>query len=343
MNKLTKKVIALLLAVCVAAGFVSCGGADENKASGGEPIVLTDHLGREVTLDKPAETVVSSYYISTTTLIALGAEDQLVGVEMKAEKRPIYKLAAPQILDLPAMGNKKNFNMEECAKLNPDLVILPMGLKDYVAQLEELNIPVLVVNPETKEAFDELVMMLGEATGHTDRASALGDYFDGVCAEVSERLEGADGEKSVYFGSADDVLRSATAEMYQNDLIHYAGGKAVFGDLTEKGWTAVSAETLSAYNPEYIFVENMGDESAEALMNDPAFASLTAVKDGNVFAFPSKIETWDTPSPSNMLGIYWMSSVLYPDVISMDEVRDKAAEFYKEFFDIEVTAEQLGI
>lgn len=87
----------------------------------------------------------------------------------------------------------------------------------------------------------------------------------------------------------------------------------------------------------------MGDKNAEALTADSAFASIKAVKDGHVFAFPSKIETWDTPCPANMLGIYWMSSILYPEEISMDDVREKAAAFYKEFFDIEVTAEQLGI
>ena len=54
-------------------------------------ITITDQIGRTVTLDKPAEKIVSSYYISTALLIALGQEDKLVGIEMKADTRELYK------------------------------------------------------------------------------------------------------------------------------------------------------------------------------------------------------------------------------------------------------------
>lgn len=327
-------------------------GAENDKTStetddAGVPentgITLIDHIGREVTLAKAAETIVSCYYISTTTLIALGAEDQLTGVEMKAEEREIYKLAAPSVLELPAMGNKKNFNLEECAKLNPELVVLPMGLKDYASQLEELEITAVVVNPENMESFLDMVTMLGKASGHEETAESLLSYYDKIQEDVAEKLGEINVLKHVYFASGDDVLRSATSEMFQNEVVTAAGGEAIFSDLTGNGWTEISAEQLHIFDPEYIFMENHSEEKVAEVLGDSAYAALTAVAEGNVYAFPSEIETWDTPGASSVLGILWMSSVLYPEKIRMEEVVEEAAAFYQKFFDIEVTAEQLGL
>ena len=49
----------------------------------------------EVTLEGPAQTLVSCYYITTYATIALGVDDRVVGLENKPESRPIYQMAAP--------------------------------------------------------------------------------------------------------------------------------------------------------------------------------------------------------------------------------------------------------
>ena len=64
-------------------------------------ISFTDHAGRTVTLDEPAEKVVSVYYLSTSLLAAIGAEDKIVGIEMKADTRALYKEAFPEIWSFP--------------------------------------------------------------------------------------------------------------------------------------------------------------------------------------------------------------------------------------------------
>ena len=76
-------------------------------------IKITDAVGREVVLDKPADKIVSGYYITTSMMIALGIEDKLVGIESKAASRPIYGLAAPELLNLPDVGTAKEFNQKE--------------------------------------------------------------------------------------------------------------------------------------------------------------------------------------------------------------------------------------
>ena len=68
------------------------------------PLTVTDQLGREVTIEEEPKTLASGYYISTSLLIALGVQNELVGVEAKADKRNIYSLSAPEIQSHPPDG-----------------------------------------------------------------------------------------------------------------------------------------------------------------------------------------------------------------------------------------------
>ena len=135
MKKNLKKLSALLLALALSVSTTACGNstastttaAETSAAAGDEmtvtyPVTITDHLGREVTIEKQPESFVSGYYISTSLLIALGLDDQLVGVEAKADKRNIYKLSAPELTELPSVGTAKEFDLEGCAALKPDKV-----------------------------------------------------------------------------------------------------------------------------------------------------------------------------------------------------------------------------
>ena len=83
------------------------------------PLTVTDQLGREVTIETEPKTLASGYYISTSLLIALGVQDELVGVEAKADKRTLYSLSAPELQSLPSIGTAKEFDLEGCAALTP--------------------------------------------------------------------------------------------------------------------------------------------------------------------------------------------------------------------------------
>ena len=87
--------------------------ADETAVA--YPLTVTDQLGREVTIEEEPKTLASGYYISTSLLIALGVQNELVGVEAKADKRNIYSLSAPEIQSLPSIGTAKEFDLEGCA------------------------------------------------------------------------------------------------------------------------------------------------------------------------------------------------------------------------------------
>ena len=305
-------------------------------------ITVTDQSGRKVTLDAPAERIVSSYYISTALLIALGCENKLAGIEMKGDTRPLYQMAAPQLLELPAVGSGKGINIEETAALDPDVVILPKRLEESAAAFEALEIPVVIVNPETQDEFEDCVALLAEITG----TEATGEELLNYCHEKMEFASQLtkDAEKpSVYLASGSDYLSTCTSKMYQNDLITMAGGTSVSAELEDNYWAAVSAEQLAAWNPDYIFAVSYAEYGLDSFTESEALAEVEAVKKEQVFTFPSKIEAWDYPTPSSVLGVLWLTHVLHPDLYSEEEYKEEATEFYQKFFDISVSDEDLGL
>lgn len=316
--------------------------SETEAAEADTSIVITDQAGREVVLEKPAEKVVSSYYISTAMLTALGAKDKVVGIEMKADTRELYKRACPDFLELPAVGSGKEINVEAAAALEPDLVIIPKRLVDYAASFEELNIPVIVVNPESLDQFLECVEMIGKATGCSDKAEEFCTYYKDTIAYCEDLT--ADAEKpSVYLCGGSSYLSTCTSEMYQSDLIKYAGGVCVSDEIEDSYWADISAEQLLAWDPDYIMPVSYAEYTIDDIKADSSLASLKAVADGNIFTVPSTIEAWDYPSPSSALGVLWMTHTLHPDLLSEDEYVEKAEDFYKTYFDIEIAREDLGL
>ena len=320
----------------------STGSSQEETPAFESPITVTDQIGREVTLDAPAEKLVSSYYISTALLIALGCEDNLAGIEMKGETRELYRLAAPELLELPAVGSGKGINVEETAALEPDVVIIPKRLEESVESFEALGIPVVVVNPETQKEFEDCINLLAQITATEEAGEELLGYYHEKMEFAREITKNADRPK-VYLSSGSDYLRTCTSNMYQNDLIAMAGGENVSEELTDGYWTAVSAEQLAAWNPEYIFGVSYAEYDLESFTDNQAFAQVEAVKNNRVLTFPSRIEAWDYPTPSSILGILWLTSTLHPDLYPAEEYRKEAAEFYQKFFDIQVSDEALGL
>lgn len=295
------------------------------------PLTLTDQLGREVTIESEPQTLVSGYYISTSILVALGLEDRLVGIEAKADTRPIYSLAAPGLLELPSVGTAKEFDLEGCAALNPDLIVVPAKLKDSIPAMEELGFTVLAVSPEDEDALRGAIRLLGDATGTSETAAALEAYYDEQLAVLAETLSGCE-TPSVYMAGTGSVLRAAGSGMYQNTLIERAGGTNAAAELTDDSWVDISYEQLLAWNPEMIFVAAEAEYTVEDVLADENLAALDAVANGAVYQVPAAFEAWDSPVPGCVLGSLWIASVLHPELYTAEAFQAEVTGFYETFY-----------
>lgn len=294
------------------------------------PVTVIDQAGREVTIEKAPERIVSGYYISTSLLIALGQEDKLVGIEAKADKRPIYRLSAPELLELPSVGSAKEFDLEGCAALEPDLVILPQKLKDAAETLTDLGIAVLLVNPENQELSDGMRALLATALDCRDQAENLSLFLYEQYRFLDDMLEGVE-RPTVYLAGNSSLLSTAGSAMYQHSLIELAGGQNVAADLTDSYWAEVSYEQILTWNPAYIILASDASYSVADVLGDENLAGVDAVINGNVFQLPNDTESWDSPVPGGILGAVWMADVLHEEVVLAD-VYAAVDYFYRTFY-----------
>lgn len=353
--KRINKWLAMLLAVVMVLSFAACGQEPapapqpEPTTDVTYPVTVKDMAGREVTLEKQPERIVSGYYISSSACIALGLTDKMVGIEDKSAKRPIYKLAAPALIDLPNVGSAKAFDLEACIATEPDLVILPMKQKDTAQTLQEMGIATLLVLPESHEQLIEMFTLIGTATNTVKQAEKLISYYNTKLSAVTELTRDIpDDEKPVvYLGSTGDILRTAPREMYQASLITTAGGKNAGDVLEGSSWTDIDNETFLTMNPDIIviptdnFAVSSPDYTAEDVMNNPTFSDVTAVKNSAVYQMPVGYEAWDSPVPSGILGTLWMLKTLHPELYPAEQFAADVNEFYIVFYGFSVNERDL--
>lgn len=352
-----KRSILLVLALIMTLTFVGCSStpetvdveepaletvaedtAEEVADESTWPVVITDHLDREVTIEEKPEKLVSGYFITSSMLIALGLEDNVVGIEAKANSRPIYSLAAPQLLDLPNVGTAKEFDLEGCLALEPDLVILPIKLKDAIESLEGFGINAIAVNPEDMDLLKETLTMIGKATGTEDKANELMGYYD---EQVTGMAKIAGEKKMVYLGGNSDFLSTATGKMYQSYMIETAGAVNVAAEIDDTYWATISYEQLLAYNPDVIVIVPEADYAKEDILNDAKLAPINAVQNNEIYVMPDSFEAWDSPVPSGILGTMWLTSVLNEENYPFDSFKEDVAEFYERFYDFTVDKEKI--
>ena len=337
-----KKRITLLLALAMVLSFAACGQSEKPEApteaptepaleQSHYPVTVTDHAGREVVIEEEPQKLVSGYYISTSLLIALDLDEKLVGIEAKADKRAIYKLAAPALIELPSVGTAKEFDLEGCAALEPDLVILPLKLKSAVETLEGLGIDVLLVNPENQQLLTEMINMIAAATDTEDKAEQLLDFTTTQEAFLAQTLTGAE-MPTVYLAGNSSMLSTAGDAMYQSDMIRLAGGVNVAAEIEDAYWVEIDYEQLLSWDPAYMILASDATYTVDDVLADPNLANCAAVVNGNVYQLPNKAEAWDSPVPSGILGALWLANILHNDLLSDGDCAAKIDAYYDTFY-----------
>ncbi|MBK8303603.1 MAG: ABC transporter substrate-binding protein [Chloracidobacterium sp.] len=143
MNK--KNLIVLMIAgLCLAA----CGGA-KNVGNSAAPVpmrVVTDDLGRAVTIPVKVTRVVSLAPNLTENIFAVGAGDRLVGVTTFCN----YPEQAKAIAKI---GDTMTPNMESIIGLKPDVVFVSTAsqIEAFMKTLEANGIAVYVTDPNSLE------------------------------------------------------------------------------------------------------------------------------------------------------------------------------------------------
>lgn len=259
----------------------------EQVGSGERQTVFTDMAGVEVKIESKPQKVVCLYGSFADLWYEAGGD--LVGI-IESSTLP------QQAMDLPKVGKMSTPNVEAILALEPDLVILREGYakqEELVSIFEANNILVYRANynslEETMTTFKNFCGMNEAVALYTEKAQPI---IDGIKALQEEK------KAFTYlqlFASSKSI--SAKDDNITSEIINGLGGENIASNyaIADEESKQFSFEKIIELDPDYIFVQTMGDiekckERLEAdVVSNPAWASLTAVKEGRFIYLPKEL------------------------------------------------------
>lgn len=339
-----KRIISLVLVLCVIFSFSACSKKEDvNNTPSSNTVTVVDMAGRTVELpDVEKPKIATAYGILPYYFVALGAQDQIVAANLSKAK--FLKDFVPEFKELGNVGTG-NVDLEALAQCNPDIFVHKTFDMDAVKSVEALGIPTVCITAESFDEIKQTITLLGTVLNKSERATELISFLDKQLENISSIVSSipADAKKTaIVLGS--DTGEVASANMLQSSMIKLAGGINTTDDITEDGvWVKIGVEAIFEKNPDFIFCSSTtSDSKVNSYLTDEAWSGFTAVQNGDVYKMPSKMDAWDLPNFTSIVGVYYMLHTMYPEYFDEDAFLNAVSEYYSFVYGQSFDREYLG-
>lgn len=330
MKKMWQLWLTAVLAVLL---LTACGGTDNNQDKGTDnnassteqsgkdegtdseasedaityPLTITDARGKEITLEKAPETIISTLPSNTEILFELGLDDEIVAVDDYSD----YPEAAKEKEKIGDM----NLNIEKIISLNPDIVFghemsLPGSEAGY-QQIRDVGIPVYVVKNAMN--FDETystIEAIGEATNKPEEALKIVEDMKAKVEEVVAKTADVETPKRVIVETSDvPEIYVPGKNTFMQEILDKIGAENV---VTEEGWIMISPEEIVKQNPDVmVIMHDYTPDVINSVKKRDGFADLTAVKEDQVVQVDANLTSRTGPRLSE--GLEEVAKAVYPE------------------------------
>lgn len=347
----------------------SCGAADDKP---NETIILTDLVGRTVSIDLPVDRVVLTFYFEEYVPVEGGENpfERIVGWSRgywegrRQGTWETYTSAFPEINDIPDVGyiSKGSFSAEKVISLDPDVVIMYISdyetAKEDVAKLEIAGIPVIFLDyhAETLEAHNQSTMILGKILGREERAQEIMDFYWDQEEIVTDKLNDIQSAKPTVYVECGNLGPSEYSNTYGKGnmwggLIDQCRGINIAEGAVEAGkYAVISPEYLLKQNPDVIIITG----SYWPAVNDSMRLGYGASPEDsrNKLELFSKRPGWEnlnavkndrvyavehglSRSLHDFVAMQYMAKCLYPEEFSDLDPIENYKEFHERFLPVE--------
>ncbi|MRV76781.1 ABC transporter substrate-binding protein [Duganella sp. FT92W] len=243
-------------------------------------ITVQDDDGRPVTLQKPAQRVVSMAPHVTEMLFAAGGGDKIVGVVSYSD----YPEAAKKIQNI---GDNRNVDMERVASLKPDLIVIWMhgASERQIDTLRQLGIPLFHSEPKKLADIPNNVQRMGKLLGTEAVADKVAADLRGKLAALTAQYAQRPPVR-VFYQVWDKPLYTLAGGHIINDAMRVCGGDNVFAALKTTA-PVVDVENVLREDPEAVFATAEKNYGGVDLWKP--YKNMKAVKNNNLFTIDSSL------------------------------------------------------
>jgi iron complex transport system substrate-binding protein len=329
------------------------------------PRTITDTAGREVTLYKPIERIITREPDTCRIVIALGEGEKVVASEQAVKSclcpttfetfeegcLSCYSMILGGTLpDLPETSTRYDIYYEQMASLTPD-VIITSGTTNVQDFENKVGCPVVVASGsgwlyDYEGGLYGQIEVIGDLLERDDEADELIGFIESKVQMVRSETDGLDEDEKpkVYFAPRGATLgfydpkegRDFTRTVNSYDPLSIAGGVNV-AEECEGTSINVALEQIIAWNPDYILVSCSSPENKDAvdfILTSPELQSIAAVQNGNVYNcfYPY---CRGNPPDRSLLNMVYMAKLLHPDEFKDLDLEKEGNEIFKAFLGVD--------
>lgn len=326
---ITLTILTLLLAGCAPAQTTSsetqtldstASSQSEQSSSSTEneqsnTLTVTDVAGSQLSLNQKPSRVIALYGSFADLWYEAGGE--LVGI-CEASRLP------EQAANVERVGSMSTPNVEAILALQPDLVIVREGYEKQQALIPILQDNDIAVYQANYNNFDEMSKVFKDFCTLNQNDELYGQKIDPIIAEIKSITSHSHQFSYLLLFSTSKSV-SAKDDNTAAEIINATGGDNITSQyqIADEKTKQFSFEKVLEADPDYIFVQTMGSvEDAKArleedIYSNPAWSSLTAVKEGRFYYLPKDLFLYK-PNLRYAEAYQYISDILH-GVISADQ------------------------
>ena len=251
--------------------------------------VFHDDMGREVSVDSPKR--VAALLGSYADIWYLAGGEICASADDAWED---FDLPLPE--DAVNLGMTKELSLEKLFQADPDFVLASSNTKgnvEWMDTLEAAGIPVAYFEVSDFADYLRVLKICTEITGREDLYEQNGLA---VQRQIEQVIAATNGPKVLSLRASSTFIRAKNSQNNVLGQMLKALGCVNIADNRESLLENLSMEHIMLEDPEYIFFIQQGDNAEgtraniESFIKDnPAWAELTAVKEGRVYLLEKEL------------------------------------------------------
>ncbi|AIF43074.1 ABC transporter substrate-binding protein [Virgibacillus sp. SK37] len=298
MNKAFIPILSLFLLFALSA----CG-QDNNSSSAKEEtqqtteksdaqtkqIEITDASGNTLTFDQAPASIATFDSGVLNILQELGAN--ITG--RPAASGPVDE----ELKGITEIGNPHQPNFEMIAKVNPEVLVVPLSFKQYEDNLIEQGIKPVYTKANSVEDIQETIHTFGVLLNKEKEAKKINQTITDKINKAKNN--GTPATKTLLVYGAPGTYLAALPSSLSGDLLEIAGGENIAADFPKEEkypqYASISPEKIVERNPQQIMLITHGDPEGvkkafqEEMNKNATWKNLDAVKNDQVIVLPSHL------------------------------------------------------
>ena len=319
-------------------------------------LTIVDGRGKDVTINKPVESIVGGSITNYEVLRALKSGGKLVGTCKYHLSRKVYCPELSEVADFGAYPP----DWEIIYGLNPDLAVTmspTCGYVDQWAQIcEDAGITHVVITCNRPKILIEDITKWGYILDKEEEAEEFIDFIQDTLAEITEKIGDIpeDEKPSVWIRPYWKEWGVAGNEGPPDIVLTIAGGRNIAADLDfgDKCNLAVDPEWIIEQDPDVIITMLSGSKAGyetddpseivaarEEIMNRPELAAVKAVKNGQVYVMSCDLMS----GPKYITSIPYYAKALHPDLFEGWDHQAIHQQYVTEFQGLDFDVYEQGV